>query len=57
MIANGEIVHYGKRKNNQANFTKMGSNIVYLPVYYDKSKKISPAGYPFILHKNGNIQT
>ncbi len=51
-----EIVHYGKNKNNQGHFTDMGSGIVYLPVIYDKLKRTIPAGHPFILHENGNIQ-
>ena len=54
---NWSIVHYGRRKGKQAQFTQMGRGIVYLPVCYTENEQIVPAGYPFILNTDGTIHT
>lgn len=49
-------VHYGKiRDDGKVVFTKMGRNVVYLPVYY-KDNKLAPAGEPFLLTKKGWVK-
>jgi len=48
-------VHWGKIKGKKAVFTKMGKDVAYLPVFYGW-EGIQPAGYPFILTKEGKIQ-
>jgi len=48
-------IHWGKIKGGKAEFTKMGKDIVYLPVYYNQGS-ILPAAEPFILTKEGEIQ-
>jgi len=41
-------------KDNNVDFLKMGKNIAYLPAFYI-NKKVVPAGNPFILYDNENI--
>ena len=48
-------VHWGVIKGGKAVFTKMGRDIAYLPVYYDRYG-IRPAADPFILTKEGEIR-
>ena len=48
-------VHWGEVKDNQAIFSKMEGNLVYLPGYYDEYERVIPANYPFILNENGRI--
>lgn len=49
-------IHWGKIKyNNSVTFTKMGREIVYLPVLYN-NKSIIPANSPFLLTKDGTIK-
>ncbi len=47
-------VESGKVNNGKATFRKMGTEIVYLPVYIEKGEQI-PAGLPFFLDENGTI--
>ncbi len=49
-------IHWAKIQNGQATFTKMGRDIAYLPVYYVQ-EQLQPAAAPFILHKDGRVQT
>ena len=49
-------VHWGKIKSKNVVFTKMGKDIAYLPVYYDKINDVTPAADPFILTKEGEIK-
>ena len=48
-------VHWGKIEEGKAVFTKMGKEVVYLPVYYHWNG-IQPAAEPFILTKEGEIK-
>jgi len=48
-------VHWGKIKGNNVVFTKMGKDVAYLPVYYDK-QGVQPAADPFISTKEGKIK-
>ena len=57
-------VHWGKiqarghaplSKESKVVFTKMGKDVAYLPVYYDRNG-IQPAAEPFILTKDGEIE-
>jgi hypothetical protein len=45
-------VQFGKIKGNKVTFLKMGKDIVYLPVVYEKND-IVPVANPFILSSNG----
>ncbi|MFH2048023.1 MAG: transglutaminase-like domain-containing protein [bacterium] len=47
-------IHWGRVENNTAEFTDMGTGIVYLPALYI-NKEITPFGPPFILNKNHSI--
>ena len=49
-------VQWGKIKDQQVTFDKMGKDIVYLPTYYVKGKSI-PAGQPFWLKSDGTLQS
>ncbi len=46
------IVHWARKEGLKARFTKMGRDIVYLPVYFIKGL-IIPAGDAFLLDKEG----
>lgn len=48
-------IQYGEIKGNHVKFTKMGRDVVYLPVYY-KENRVIPAAEPFLLTKRGNIK-
>lgn len=48
-------VHWGNVDEDTVIFTKMESDIVYLPAYYD-IYGIIPANYPFILKKSGHLE-
>ncbi len=48
-------VHWSEIKEEKAVFTKMGKEVVYLPVYYHWNG-IQPAAEPFILTKEGEIK-
>jgi hypothetical protein len=48
-------VHWAPIEGDQAFFDQMGHDVMYLPVYY-KSGKRFPAGDPFILSYEGDIQ-
>jgi hypothetical protein len=37
-------------------FDKMGDDIIYLPVAYDKDERKTPLNYPFILYRNGKTE-
>ncbi len=47
-----KAIHWGKIKNGEAQFSDMGSDIVYLPAYYKKQKLIA-ANDAFILDSTG----
>lgn len=47
-------VHWGNINNSVVTFTKMGRDVVYMPVYCLNGSLI-PANDPFILAKDGNI--
>lgn len=49
-------VHWGKIKDKKTVFTKMGKDVAYLPVYYDKRNGVTPAADPFILTKEGEMK-
>lgn len=49
-------VYWGVLKGKRAAFSKMGKEVVYLPAYFDETGVV-PAGYPFILTKEGSIRT
>ena len=44
----------GEYNPNNIHFTKMGRNIVYLPVYH-QSRSIKPLHYPFVLRIDGTM--
>ena len=46
-------IHWGKIDNKAADFTDMGVDIAYLPMFY-VDEKLFPAANPFILTKNGD---
>lgn len=48
-------IYWGKIHKKSISFTKMGNNVVYLPVLYNK-KGISPFGNPFLLDVHGNTK-
>ncbi len=48
-----KAIHWAKLNNNTAEFTDMGVDITYLPMFYVE-EKLFPAGSPFILTKNGD---
>lgn len=51
-----KAIHWAEIKNNEAVFTDMARDIVYLPAYY-QDKEILPAGKPFILDADENMLT
>lgn len=48
-----KAIHWAKLNNKTANFTDMGVDIAYLPMFYVK-EKLFPVSSPFILTKNGD---
>ena len=40
----------------EANFTDMGKDIVYLPIYYDENEEMCPLASPFVVYSNGQLQ-
>ena len=48
-----QAIHWAKLNNTTADFTKMGVDIAYLPMFYI-DEKLVPATDPFILTKNGD---
>ncbi len=51
------VMHWGKIERGNTVFTDMGNNdILYLPAFYIKNK-VKPCGEPFILRKNGSMET
>jgi hypothetical protein len=48
-------VAWGKTANQHIHYDLVEKNIVYLPVYYVNNQQ-TPAGYPFFLDDDGNIQ-
>ena len=50
---NWSIVDWSKKQNKKATFVNVGRDIVYMPVYYINDS-IIPAGFPFLLNKDGN---
>ena len=51
------IIDYGELNHGKAKFNKMGRNVLYIALGYNDNKGIVPITYPFILHKNGNIES
>lgn len=49
-------VDYAETINGKASFNKMGTDIVYMPVYWSKSGTV-PTGSPFILLPDGTMKT
>jgi hypothetical protein len=49
-------VQWGKYENRKVHFEKMGTDIMYLPAFYQSGRMISGAS-PFILYPGGNIKT
>ncbi|MBL7059934.1 MAG: transglutaminase domain-containing protein [Candidatus Marinimicrobia bacterium] len=47
-------IHWGEIIEDSVTFTDMGRGIAYIPMFYVKEELI-PAGSPFILDDNGNI--
>ncbi len=48
-----QAIHWAKLNNKTADFTKMGVDIAYLPMFYI-DEELVPATDPFILTKNGD---
>ncbi|HUU83542.1 MAG TPA: transglutaminase domain-containing protein [Phycisphaerae bacterium] len=51
-----QAIHWGELEGDRVTFTDMGRNIAYLPAYYEKEELV-PAGPPFILTSEGDIDT
>ncbi len=49
-------VCWGKYRRGKARFEKIGRNIFYMPVVYDKQRVMHPAGDPFFLKSDGTMQ-
>jgi hypothetical protein len=49
-------IHWSEIDGDRVTFTKMGSNIAYLPAYY-LDEEVVPAALPFILSRGGDVQT
>ena len=49
-------IHWSEIDGDRAVFTKMGRNIAYLPAYY-VDEEVVPAAPPFILTRDGEVQT
>lgn len=50
-----KAIHWSKLEGQQAHFTDMGVDIVYLPMYFVKGELL-PATLPFILDKEGELR-
>ena len=50
-----KAINWGKLLGDKVVFKNMGLDIAYLPSYF-KNGEIIPAGYPFILDKQGNVK-
>ena len=50
-----KAIHWGKIEGDSVRFCEMGSNIVYLPMYY-VHEELEPAASPFILKQKGEIR-
>lgn len=56
-LARWRVVDWGQKKNNAIEFQNLGSNIVYLPSFYEaKAKKMNYARYPVLLDRNTKQQ-
>ncbi|AWK04311.1 hypothetical protein HYN56_08705 [Flavobacterium crocinum] len=56
-LAKWRVIDWGQKKSNTIEFQNLGSNIVYLPSFYDPaSKKMSYAKYPVLLDSNAKQQ-
>lgn len=49
------VVDYGTLHKNKAVFKNLGRNVLYLALGFD-GKGLVPISYPFILHKNGDVE-
>ena len=50
------VVDYGTLRKGKAEFKNMGRNVLYIAMGYDGNGLV-PISHPFIVHKNGNIET
>lgn len=50
------IIDYGKLNRDEAEFSKMGRNVLYIAFGYDENG-LFPITHPFILKKNGSVET
>jgi hypothetical protein len=48
-------IDWAKIEGNKANFKNVGTDIMYLPVYYSLEQEVIPANYPFLLDTLGNL--
>lgn len=53
---NWQVVHWGRRQGRQVTFTNLGRQVVYLPVAYTAYDEMVPAGYPFLVTAEGEVQ-
>jgi len=49
------LIDYGDVKKGKVTFKKMGRNILYIALGYD-GENLVPLSWPFIIHKDGNIE-
>lgn len=50
-----EVIAYGKNNKGSAKFERIGKNVLYLPVSFDKYG-ITPIANPFIIYWNGEVK-
>lgn len=50
------VLDYGTLSKGKAEFKNMGRNVLYIALGYDGNGLV-PISHPFILHKNGDIET
>ncbi|WP_426486403.1 transglutaminase-like domain-containing protein [Flavobacterium sp. 2] len=56
-LAKWRVIDWGEKKGNTIEFKNLGSNIVYLPSFYDPTaKKMNYARYPVLLDNNTKQQ-
>ncbi|MBN1327016.1 MAG: transglutaminase domain-containing protein, partial [Candidatus Cloacimonetes bacterium] len=49
-----KAIHWAELQNGKAKFTKMGTEICYLPMFY-REEQLQPATIPFILRADGEL--
>lgn len=56
-LAKWRVIDWGQKKNNTIEFQNLGSNIIYLPSFYDSlTKKMNYARYPVLLDSSKKQQ-